>query len=117
MTKLKLIFMLSVLLGGSLLNTQTSASQTKVSPALLCSLGTDRDKARHQKGAEVGTRVRELRMHSKNVDRALAAFERNEKRNGNKPRIDESESFTIDAAGRTTTLKTADQESVSERQL
>ena len=53
-------------------------------------------KARHKKGAEVGTRVRQLRKHNKNVDRALADFERNEKRNGQKPRIDESESFTID---------------------
>lgn len=34
MTKLTVFFMLSVLLGGSLLNTQPSAAQTKVSPAL-----------------------------------------------------------------------------------
>ncbi|MBC8028631.1 MAG: hypothetical protein H7Z16_00840 [Pyrinomonadaceae bacterium] len=58
-------------------------------------------KARHQKGAKVGTRVRQLRKHNKNLHRALADFERNEKRNGNKPRIDESESFMIDPAGGT----------------
>lgn len=55
-------------------------------------------KARHQKGAKVGARVRQLRKHNKNLNRALADFERNEKRNGNKPRIDESESFMIDPA-------------------
>ena len=58
-------------------------------------------KSRHQKGAKVGTRVRQLRKHNKNLHRALADFERNEKRNGNKPRIDESESFMIDPAGGT----------------
>lgn len=102
MTKLKVFFMLSVLLGGSLLNnTQPSAAQTKVSPALLCSLGTNKDKARHEKGPKVGARVRELRKHNKNVDRALAAFERN----GKKPRLDESESFTIDSVEGTAAVK------------
>lgn len=62
---------------------------------------------RHKKGAEVATRVRQLREQNKNVHRALTDFERNEKRNGNKPRIDESESFTIDAAGGTAALKTS----------
>jgi hypothetical protein len=84
------------------LNTQPTAAQTKVStPALLCSLGTNKDKARHEKGPKVGARVRELRKHNKNVDRALAAFERN----GKKPRIDESESITIDSVEGTAAVK------------
>jgi hypothetical protein len=63
-------------------------------PTLFSALGTVKDKVRREKGEKVGKRIRELRKHNKNVDNALADFERNEKRNGHKPRIDEAESFT-----------------------
>src|SRR6266850_5954768 len=82
------------------LNTQPTVAQT-VSPALLCTLGTDKDKVRHEKGAKVGARIRELRKYNKNVDQALAAFERN----GTNPRIDEAESFIVEADAGTAAIK------------
>lgn len=64
-------------------------------------------KARHKKGAEVGKRIRQLRKYNKNIQRALADFERNTKRNGHAPKIDEAESFTLDPAGGTAALNMA----------
>jgi hypothetical protein len=56
---------------------------------------------RHEKGAKVGARIRELRKYNKNVDQALAAFERN----GTNPRIDEAESFIVEADAGTAAIK------------
>jgi hypothetical protein len=87
------ILMLAILT----LNTQPTAANNNPTAAI------DKKQVQHEKGEKVGARVRQLRKHNKNVDRALAAFERN----GKKPRIDESESFTVEAddAGGTAALK------------
>ena len=108
MTKLTAFFTLSVLLGGSILNTQLSAAQTKLSPALFSALGTVKDNVRHEKGENVGKRIRELRKHNKDIDNALTDFERNEKRNGNKPKIDEAESFRADSADGIAAIRAGD---------
>jgi hypothetical protein len=58
------------------------------------------DKRRHVKqGPEVGNRVRQLQKFNRNVRKALADFEKNEKRNGHRPNHDESFSITHDPAG------------------
>ncbi len=60
----------------------------------------ERGERRHVKqGEEVGKRVKQLQKFNKNVRKALAEFEKNEKRNGHKPKHDESFSVTLDPAG------------------
>ena len=50
-------------------------------------------------GADVGKRVKQLEKFNKNVRTALAAFERNEMRNGHRPKHDASFSLTRDPVG------------------
>lgn len=52
-----------------------------------------------KQGSEVGKRVKQLQKFSKDVRSALAAFEKNEQRNGHRPKHDESISLTLDSAG------------------
>lgn len=63
---------------------------------------------RREKGEKVGKRIRELRKYNKNLDNALTDFERNEKRNGHKPKIDEAESSFVTAEGTTALNKAGD---------
>jgi hypothetical protein len=86
----------------------SSAAPPSPVSVVACSQDQERGERRHvRQGPEVGKRVRQLRKYNKNVQRALADFERNEKRNGHKPRIDDAESFTIDPAGGTAALNMA----------
>jgi hypothetical protein len=74
-----------------------SALPTAAGPEnLFCSLGQDKEKVRHKKGPEVANRVKDLRRSSKAVRNALAAFERNEKKTGRKPRIEDATSMSFD---------------------
>lgn len=60
----------------------------------------ERGERRHVKqGPEVGKRVKQLQKFNKDVRSALADFEKNEKRNGHRPKHDESFSITMDPAG------------------
>ena len=63
-----------------------------------------RERRHSKKGPEVAKRVRQLQKYNKNVQRALADFERHESRNGHKPRIDDAESIMIDPAEGTAAL-------------
>jgi hypothetical protein len=72
---------------------------TAQTPALFNTLATVKDKGRREQGEKVGKRIRELRKYNKDLDNALTDFERNGKRNGHKPKIDEAESFTDSPEG------------------
>ena len=77
----------------------SSASPFSVSPAFF-SQNQEGGERRHVKeGPEVGKRVKQLQKFNKKVRKALADFEKNEKRNGNKPKQDKSFSITIDPTG------------------
>src|SRR5437660_12769959 len=64
-----------------------------------------RNRYHRKQGAEVGNRVRQLRKYNRSVDRALASFERNEYRNGHKPRLDDASSLMVDPSGGSAALK------------
>jgi hypothetical protein len=61
-----------------------------------CNLGRDKERIRHKSGPEVANRVKELKRTNKFVRAALAAFERNEKKSGNRPKVDEATSMSFD---------------------
>jgi hypothetical protein len=50
--------------------------------------------AKVKTGSEVAQRVKQLKQANKDVRNALGMFENNEKKNGHKPKIEESRSFT-----------------------
>ena len=58
-----------------------------------------REREHIKQGYEVGNRVKQLEKFNKNVRTALADFEKNEKRNGHRPKHDSSISVTLDPAG------------------
>jgi len=60
-----------------------------------------------KRGLEVGNRVRDLQKYNRNVRAALAQFEKNEKRNHNKPKLDEAVSVIQDPAGGSAALNSA----------
>jgi hypothetical protein len=57
------------------------------------------ERSRVKRGLEVGNRVRDLKKYNKNVRAALSQFEKNEKGNHNKPKLDEAVSVIQDPAG------------------
>jgi TolA-binding protein len=84
----------------------TSAMPVMALRSLSTSKSQNQRNRHHRKqGAEVGNRVRQLRRYNRSVDRALTSFERNEHRNGHKPRLDDASSMTVDPSGGSAALK------------
>lgn len=99
--KTKLHLTLAALLGIALFVVALPISSAAPSPgrAVTISLGQKRAERMHVKrGQEVGERVKQLQTFNKNVRSALANIEKNEKRNGHRPKYDESFSLTLDSA-------------------
>lgn len=71
------------------------------SPTTTCSAPSDQEKEREhfKKGSEIEKRVRQLEKFSKNVRAALAGFEKNENRNGHRPKRVASFSVIRDPMG------------------
>lgn len=79
------------------------------------SSGQERERRHVKQGPEVGKRVKELQKFNKNVRRGLADFEKNARRNGHRPKLDESFSITIDPTNRTQSSAALKRPSVSGR--
>ena len=97
--KTKIHIALAALLTAALFVVPSVASlrSIKVTPA---STSQEAGKREHsKKGPEVGKRVKQLQKFNNSVRSALAAFEKNEKRNGHRPKHDESFSVRLDPAG------------------
>src|SRR6185295_18622995 len=52
-----------------------------------------------KRGSEVGRRVRDLQRYNKDIRAALAKFDKNGDRNGNKPKLDEAVSVIQNPSG------------------
>jgi hypothetical protein len=77
----------------------SSAAPPRPNSVVANSKDQERRERRHVKqGPEVSARVKQLEKFNKSVRSALANFEKNERRNGHKPKHDESFSLTLDSA-------------------
>ncbi len=95
---------------GALLAIGLFVAMLPISSAMSVKVKTDRagqERQHVKRGAEVGKRVRDLQKYNKNIRAALGQFEKNGKRNGNKPKHDESVSVIQDPAGGSAALKSA----------
>ena len=72
---------------------------------------TSQDRNHVKRGPEVGKRIRDLQKYNKNIRGALGQFEKNEKRNGQKPKLDEAVSVIQDPAGGTAASTSANADS------
>ena len=88
-------FCISVL-GTTLSN---SSASSLASNSLAHRNATKTERTRVKSGPEVANRVRQLQKHNSNLRRALADFEKNERRNGHKPKVDESYAVTFESQG------------------
>lgn len=78
----------------------SSAAPTSLPNTCYSSSDQEKRERDHVKqGSEVGKRVKQLEKFNKNVRAALGDFEKNEKRNGHRPKHDVSFSATLDPAG------------------
>ncbi len=101
--KTKLHITLAALLGIALfvvaLPISSAARPSPVSAVASLPDQQEGNRSHVKQGPEVASRVKQLQRFNKNVRSALADFEKNEKRNGHKPKHDESFSLTLDSAG------------------